>query len=139
MFFLHMAKEETAMNDIEKKRILELKEAGYGYGSIAKQLGISKSTISSFLKSLNGYSVCKCCGKKFIRPAGVKLKLFCCDKCRYKYRRLQGKGKPLVTGYEVECLCCHKRFCSYRSLKRKFCSRECYDNFRNGGGGNESK
>lgn len=123
------------MNDLEKKRILELKEAGYGYGSIAKQLGISKSTISSFLKSLSGYSVCKCCGKKFIQPAGVRAKVFCCD----KYRRIQAKGKPLVTGCEVECLCCHKRFYSYRSLKRKFCSRYCFENFRKGGGNDEAK
>lgn len=127
------------MNDLEKKRILELKEAGYGYGSIAKQLGISKSTISSFLKSLSGYTVCKCCGKKFVQPAGVRTKVFCCDKCRYKYRRIQGKGKSLVTGYEVECMCCHKKFYSYRSLNRKFCSRGCFEIFRKGGGDDETR
>lgn len=127
------------MNDLEKKRILELKEAGYGYGSIAKELGLSKSTISSFIKSLDGYSICKCCGKKFIQPIGVRLKIFCCDKCRFKYRRIQSKGKPIISNYEVECLCCHKKFYSYKSLKRKFCSRECFDIFRKGGGDNESK
>ena len=100
------------MNDLEKKRILELKEAGYGYGSIAKELGLSKSTISSFIKSLDGYSIC---------------------------RRIQSKGKPIISNYEVECLCCHKKFYSYRSLKRKFCSRECFDVFRKGGVDNESK
>lgn len=127
------------MNDLEKKRILELKEAGYGYGSIAKELGLSKSTISSFIKSLDGYSICKCCGKKIIQPAGVRLKIFCCDKCRFKYRRIQSKGKPIISNYEVECLCCHKKFYSYRSLKRKFCSRECFDVFRKGGVDNEPK
>lgn len=127
------------MNDLEKKRILELKEAGYGYGSIAKELGLSKSTISSFIKSLDGYSICKCCGMKFIQPIGVRLKIFCCDKCRFKYRRIQSKGKPIISNYEVECLCCHKKFYSYKSLKRKFCSRECFDIFRKGGGDNESK
>ena len=127
------------MNDLEKKRILELKEAGYWYGSIAKELGLSKSTISSFIKSLDGYSICKCCGKKFIQPAGVRLKIFCCDKCRFKYRRIQSKGKPIISNYEVECLCCHKKFYSYRSLKRKFCSRKCFDVFRKGGVDNESK
>ena len=127
------------MNDLEKKRILELKEAGYGYGSIAKELGLSKSTISSFIKSLDGYSICKCCGKKFIQPTGVRLKIFCCDKCRFKYRRIQSNGKPIISNYEVECLGCHKKFYSYRSLKRKFCSRECFDVFRKGGVDNEPK
>ena len=127
------------MNDFEKKRIIELKDAGYGYGSIAKELRLSKSTVSSFIKSLNGYSVCKCCGKKFVQPAGVRLKTFCCNKCRYKYRRIKNKGKPIVTSYEVECLCCHRRFHSYRSLKRKFCSRSCFDAFRKGGDEDESK
>lgn len=127
------------MNDFEKKRIVELKDAGRGYGYIAKELGLSKSTISSFIKSLDGYSICKCCGKKFIQPAGVRLKIFCCDKCRFKYRRIQSKGKPIISNYEVECLCCHKKFYSYRSLKRKFCSRECFDVFRKGGVDNEPK
>ena len=66
-------------------------------------------------------------------------KIFCCDKCRFKYRRIQSKGKPIISNYEVECLCCHKKFYSYRSLKRKFCSRECFDVFRKGGVDNESK
>ena len=127
------------MNDIEKKKVIEMKKAGSGYGAIAKELGLSKSTVSSFLKSLEDTSVCKCCGRKFIQPAGIKLKIFCSDSCRFKYRRLQNKGKPLKTNFEVECLCCHKKFCSYRSLKRKFCSRKCYDNYRKGGGDNESK
>ena len=48
------------MNDIEKKRIIELKGKGIGYGSIAKELGISKSTVSSFIKSLEENSICKC-------------------------------------------------------------------------------
>lgn len=127
------------MNDIEKKRIIELKGKGIGYGSIAKELGISKSTVSSFIKSLEENSICKCCGKKFIQPEGVRLKIFCSDKCRFKYRRLANKGNPLKSNYIVECQCCHKKFYSYRSLKRKFCSRECYDNYRKGGGDNESK
>ncbi len=127
------------MNDFEKKRIVELKDAGRGYGYIAKELGLSKSTISSFLKSLDNNSICRCCGKKYIQPTGVRTKLFCSDSCRYKYRRLQNKGKSLKTDFEVECLCCHKKFYSYRSLKRKFCSRACYDSFRKGGGADEAE
>ena len=73
------------MNDIEKKKIIEMKKAGSGYGTIAKELGISKSTVSSFLKSLENTSVCKCCGRKFIQSAGIKLKIFCSDSCRFKY------------------------------------------------------
>lgn len=127
------------MNDIEKKRIIELKENGLGYGGIAKELGLSKSTISSFLKSLEDGSICKCCGKKFTQPKGVKLKIFCSNKCRFKYRRLQNKGKSVKSNFEVECLYCHKKFYSYKSLKRKFCSRQCYDNFRSDGVNNEAK
>lgn len=137
--FLHIAKEEAAMNDFEKRRIVELKEAGNGYGNIAKELGLSKSTVSSYLKSLEGNKTCKCCGAKFTQPAGVRLKMFCCDKCRFKYRRLLKKGKPMTSGYQAECLCCHKKFYSYRSQKRKFCSRACYDLYRKGGGDDGSE
>ena len=126
------------MNDIDKKRIIEMKKAGNGYGVIAKELCLSKSTVSSFLKSLEDVSICKCCGKKFTQPKGVKQKIFCSDKCRFKYRRLQNKGNPIESGFEVECLCCHKTFNSYKSLKRKFCSRKCYNNFRSDGVNNES-
>lgn len=127
------------MNDFEKKRIIDLKESGMGYGGIAKELGLSKSTISSFLKTLDKNSICKCCGKKFAQPKGVRLKIFCCNKCRFKYRRLLNKGNPTKSNFVVECLCCHKKFYSYKSLKRKFCSRDCYNNFRRDGVDDEAK
>lgn len=126
------------MNDLEKKQIIELNEAGKGYGYIAKELNLPKSTVCSYLKSLKKSSICKCCGKKFVQPGGARLKIFCCDKCRFKYWRLANKGKPIKTNYEIECLCCHKKFYSYESLKRKFCSRACYDDFRKGGVRDES-
>ena len=121
------------MTDIEKKRVMELKENGLGYGMIAKVLNLPKSTVSSFIKSLEDTSICQCCGKRFIQPKGVRKKLFCSDKCRYKFHNLQAKEKPIKSNYEVECLCCHKKFFTYRSLKRKFCSRECYESYRRDG------
>lgn len=124
------------MNDFERKKAIELKEAGLGYGAIAKTLGLPKSTISSFLRTLSRYTLCKCCGKKFIQPKGKRNKIFCSDKCRYKYRYITNKGKEVITNYEVECIYCHKKFYSYKSLKRKFCSWKCYDAYRKGGGNN---
>lgn len=127
------------MNDIEKKRIIELKSEGKSIRDISSLLNIPRSTIGTYIKTFEMVSFCKYCGKPITIKKGHRSRVFCSDNCRYKYWRSTNDIKNKSTNYEVECLCCHKKFYSYRSLKRKFCSRECYDNFRKGGGDNESK
>lgn len=139
LIFLHIAKEEQLMNDIEKKRIVELKAEGKSIRDISSLLNIPRSTIGTYIKNLETVSYCKCCGKSIAIKKGHRSRAFCSDSCRYKFWRSTNNSKNKTTNYVVECLCCQKKFYSYRSLKRKFCSRACYDSYRKGGGGDEAE
>lgn len=127
------------MNDIEKKKIIELKSEGKSIREISTLLNIPRSTIGSYIKTLEKEFFCKCCGKPITIKKGHRPRVFCSDGCRYKYWRSNNTNKNKPTNHVVECLCCNKKFYSYVSLKRKFCSRACYDLFRKGGGNDESE
>lgn len=122
------------MKESEKKKILELKASGKSIREIAALLNIPRSTVGSFIKSNEKKAACKYCGKSITLIKGHRPRVFCSDSCRYNYWKENNKDRK--TKLEVECLCCHKVFYAYKSENRKFCSRECYDNFR--GGHNET-
>ena len=48
----------------EKQKALELRKQGKGYGEIAKIIGVSKSSIATFLRRDNLSVKCPICGKK---------------------------------------------------------------------------
>ena len=114
-----------------------MREEGNGYGAIAKEVGLSKSTIGNFCKALeNPPSYCLECGKKLVHTEGHRRKKYCSDKCRHSYNRKFGNNNVNVT-YETECAYCHKKFKTYKSLKKKYCSWDCYLKGRYGGKQNE--
>ena len=51
----------------EKQKALELRKQNKGYGEIAKIIGVSKSTITTFLKRDYLSETCPICGKKIIQ------------------------------------------------------------------------
>lgn len=81
------------MTDLEKIKINELKNKGYGYKKIATELSLSQNTVKSYLKRTNvddkreeeNSSVCLFCGKAVIQNEHRKIKKFCSDKCRYNW------------------------------------------------------
>ena len=129
------------MTQNEKNKIIELRNQGKGYGEIAKELGISKSTVSTFLSRSkiedNNYRYCKQCGEK-ITTDNTKTRIFCCYECRDKWwnnnrDKLKSKDK-----YKFKCIECGTEFISYKHVNQKFCSRECYIKHRfKGGASNE--
>jgi len=127
------------VDNVEKKRIIELKAEGKSIRDISSLLNIPRSTIGTYIKTFETESFCKCCGKLIAIKKGHRPRVFCSDSCRYKFWRSINNDKNKSTNYVVVCLCCQKKFYSYRSLKRKFCSRACYDLFRKGGGDNEAE
>ena len=111
-----------------KDKVLELKNKGYSYNAISKELGIPVSTAKTYFRrdSIERGSKCKHCGAELVNVAGKKVKKFCSDKCRmawwYQHQNLMNKKSE----YEVECACCKKKFTFYGYKSRKYCSRECY-------------
>ena len=51
----------------EKQKALELRKQNKGYVEIAKIIGVSKSSITTFLKRDNLSKTCPICGKKIMQ------------------------------------------------------------------------
>lgn len=111
-----------------KDKVIELKNKGYSYNAISKELGIPVSTAKTYLRrdGIEQTTRCKHCGAVLKMTKGKKAKKFCDDKCRmawwYKHQNMMNKKKE----YVVECECCKKKFSFYGYKGRKYCSRECY-------------
>jgi len=78
------------------RKVLELRDKGYGYKRIATELSIKRDHVRHICKKkeknpLGG--ICKNCGKNFKSVRGKKKKVYCSDKCRYKWWNKQKKLK----------------------------------------------
>ena len=73
----------------EKNKIYQLKKEGYGYKKIANELGLSVSSVQSFLKrnpmDIDLLGTCKRCGMTIQSIKGKKRKQFCSDRCRWDW------------------------------------------------------
>ena len=99
------------MNQSQKEKITELRNNGLSYKDISRELNLSESAVKSFFSRKNK-SVCDMC------------KRFCSDKCRMLWWR----KNPHITAKMTEtvCIVCGKKFFSYPSKHRKYCSKKCY-------------
>lgn len=106
------------MNHIQKEKITELRNSGLSYKDIAKEVNMSESAVKSFFSRKNK-SICAMCK---IEITGKKR--FCSDKCRMLWWRKH----PHITSKMTETVCevCGKKFFSYPSKHRKYCSKKCY-------------
>lgn len=115
------------MTNHVKDQIRKLRLEGSGYGKIAQILNLPKSTVSSFCKTMTNQSLlCLHCNKKLKQTKGHRQKKFCCDKCRMEYWKNHKKEIKRKPDYLVECSHCHNNFLTYKSLNRKYCSRDCF-------------
>ena len=110
----------------EKQKALELRKQGKGYGEIAKNIGVSKSSITTFLKRDYLSETCPICGKKIIQKNGHRKRKFCSDKCRIESWKISKDNK--FGNIEKTCRYCGCHFLSYVSKDTKYCSRKCYLN-----------
>ncbi len=80
----------------KNKRINELRDLGYGYKRIAKELSITPSAVRHACNKIEEESIlkgfCKNCDKEMLSIKGKKKKLFCSDKCRWQWWNEQRKG-----------------------------------------------
>lgn len=114
----------------EKQKIYLLKKEGYGYKKIAGELGMSVSSVKSFLKrnplDTDLLGTCKRCGATLTSIKGKKRKQFCCDRCRWDWWNSHIKEVNKKAYYSVVCKCCGKEFTAYGNQKRVYCTHECY-------------
>lgn len=111
----------------KKEQVLKLRELGLSFGEIAKELCVSRSTVSSICKRANErYEYrCKKCGVLLKQTNGHRKKVFCSDKCRKAWWRFD-YGSNHTINNEATCLACGKKFIYHESRLRKYCSIECF-------------
>ncbi len=86
------------MTELEKKRVLALRDKDYSYSMIAKEVGVSENTIKSFFRRVSVITtdksemVCLNCGEPISLIPHKKARKFCSGKCRTYWWRKQQKN-----------------------------------------------
>ena len=137
--------EVVQMTNLEKHKIMTLREKGYGYIKIANELRMSSNTVKSFCRrnsilrpKADDKHYCKCCGKEVAQNKGRKEKKFCSDKCRMKWWNSNMDKVDRRAYHQRTCLNCGNEFTVYGAVSKKYCSHACYIRFRCGGGCHEA-
>ena len=122
------------MTDSQKQQIVEMRKKGFGYTAIANELGTTKDCVRMICRRLkiagkaseSTNCFCRNCGKRINENHLERTKIFCSNKCRMSWWNKHRKTKPAI------CECCGKPYDAYTDTR--FCSHECYVNFRFYGG-----
>ena len=115
----------------EKLKIYDLRDKQMSFAEIGTILNKPKSTISTFLlrNPINNIRInCLNCGEGFVPLSGNRIKRFCCKKCRQAYKNARRKT-DLSLKKAFVCEECGVVFTASKYKKRRFCSRECFQNF----------
>ena len=131
---------------LKKEQAKILRSKGMGYKKIAAVTGLTKDVVRNAIKDVtpgpedrtlgdrmeNG-EACLYCGDDLPRQSGSgRHRRYCSDGCRRAYWQIhRAEGKQLST-YTHICTYCGKAFEVYGRVKRKYCSRDCYMQHRNG-------
>ena len=121
--------------DANQKKAQYLRQAGYSFGQIAKELNIPKSTAKSWCyrtsentqedQPMQPENLCPQCGKA-LPPSKYRPRRFCSDACRSAYWTAHGEQINRQTAVNAVCPVCHKTFQDYPKHHRKYCSHDCY-------------
>ena len=136
-FFNDLTKGEKAKTDGYKKEIKAMRERGFSYGDIGKQVGLSPDTVKSFCRR-NAVSVdeepegnfCRFCGKPVQQNPGRKEKKFCSDRCRNAWWNRNLDKFNRKANYSFTCAYCKKKFTAYGNAHRKYCFHQSYEEDR---------
>lgn len=131
------------MTALEKERISQLQQQGYGYKRIATELGLAVNGVKSYCrrhpvtidtKAECKPGICQQCGNAINQLPGRKIKRFCSDRCRNKWWNEHQSLVKKKAYYSLVCRFCGRPFQSYGNQKRIYCSRECFAEARRKGG-----
>lgn len=147
------------MNNFQRDQIWLLRKQGFGYGAVAKAVGLSKSSVKKYCKrhpELKGYgnlpklmieervrngTHCPQCFQPMLIKSTGRPKIFCSDRCRVTcWRDHQQVPDVSNTAYqELTCQNCGRSFFAYANPKRKYCSHDCYVDYRFRKGGHNDQ
>ena len=118
------------MNLEQKQQIIKLKQEGYGYKKISKELNLPLSSVryvcDKGMDDISLLGTCKRCGNTIKSIKGKKRKQFCCDRCRWDWWNSHIKEVNKKAFYTLTCKHCGKEFTAYGNQKRVYCTHECY-------------
>ena len=118
------------MNLEQKQQIIKLKQEGYGYKKISKELNLPLSSVryvcDKGMEDISLFGTCKRCGNTIKSIKGKKRKQFCCDRCRWDWWNSHIKEVNKKAFYTLTCKYCGKEFTAYGNQKRVYCCHECY-------------
>lgn len=129
------------ISQMRQEHIRILRDEGFGYTTIAKELGLSKDQVSFFCRK-NGlahqardtgrikpkHRWCRNCGRDLPDSRHVYCSSKCAHRFQYTHPDIKGKGKAI----NYTCAYCGKAFTVYGQANRKYCSHQCYINDRYG-------
>ena len=136
------------MTEAQKQQIMELREKGFVFADIAKELGISVNSVKSFYRrhtctapaeTPHSENLCKQCGAELVNTPGHRQKIFCSPVCRQKYWLEHGEQMQHNSLVTINCPVCGRAFSDYKGHHRKYCSHACYISHRYGGAAYESE
>ena len=118
------------MNLEQKQQIIKLKQEGYGYKKISKELNLPLSSVryvcDKGMDDISLLGTCKRCGNTIKSIKGKKRKQFCCDRCRWDWWNSHIKEVNKKAFYTLTCKYCGKEFTAYGNQKRVYCCHDCY-------------
>jgi len=134
------------MTEEQKNVVIKRRNSGFGYASIAKEIGLTKDAVVAFSRrnGLTGNmagktpeeagSRCKECGAALVQAEGMKTRVFCSVGCRKKWWKEHSEMLHKKAVYTHTCAGCGREFTAYGNSKRKYCSHACYikDQFKGG-------
>lgn len=122
------------MTEVQKKQIHKMRKQFVPYSEIARQIGLPVNTVKSYCyrhglhttQLLTERQLCLCCGNP-LPPKKTRPSLYCSNKCKMKYWRAN-RTKNSQKLIETPCVVCGRMISDYASARRKYCSRECFEN-----------
>ncbi len=117
-------------NEMQIMKIMGLREKGFGYKRIAKELDMTVSAVRyAISKSEDDFlsSTCKECGVEIKSLKGKRRKVYCSNSCRWKWWNKQTRDINKKAYYNFICKNCGKEFKAYGTNRRLFCDRKCYN------------
>ena len=125
----------TKEKEKNRRRAQQFRREGWSFGQIAKELGVSTSTVKSWcyrtakkqipISPTVSKEKCPQCGGD-LPPSKSRARRFCSDACRVQYWHTHSEQINRHTAVKGICPVCHKSFQDYAHRHRKYCSHACY-------------
>ena len=105
----------------------ERKEMSMGGSRFSEYVaGIPQDVVQGFIDSVTS-TFCPECGKPVKQPRRGRMKIFCCEKCRLRWKYRHPRPEKWKSSRQTVCPMCGREFTASREYGRlrKYCSHAC--------------